>query len=102
MRRQRSGNQRLQWTVLGSRRLPVSVSIETRTIAREPSMCSSVCDSAESSRTCLLESPVALVEDVRSAGIRLRRSREQLSADFQVCLPYRGLFVWHVGTDEVV
>jgi hypothetical protein len=24
------------------------------------------------------------------------------SPDFQICLPYRGLFVWHVGHDDVV
>lgn len=48
-----------------------------------------------SSRTCLLKLPVGLVEDVRPGG-------DTLCADFQVALPYRGLFVWHVGHDEVV
>jgi AraC family transcriptional regulator len=32
----------------------------------------------------------------------LRKSPEAFSADFQVCLPYRGLFVWHVGGGEFV
>ena len=27
---------------------------------------------------------------------------EAFSSDFQVCLPYRGLFVWHVGGCDVV
>ena len=30
------------------------------------------------------------------------RGREGFSAAFQVCLPYRGLFVWHVGSDDIV
>lgn len=30
------------------------------------------------------------------------RSPERFSADFQVCLPYRGLCVWHVADDDVV
>jgi AraC family transcriptional regulator len=42
------------------------------------------------------------VEDLRSPGVGLRKSKESFSGDFQVCLPYRGLFVWHVGNDEVV
>lgn len=56
----------------------------------------------EGCRTALLQSPMGLVEDWRSDGVRVRRSRESFSADFQVCLPYRGLFIWHVGSDEVV
>jgi AraC-like DNA-binding protein len=42
------------------------------------------------------------VEEVRSPGLSVSRSREKFSTAFQVCLPYRGLFVWHVGGDEVV
>jgi AraC family transcriptional regulator len=56
----------------------------------------------EGCRTPLLRSSVGLVEDWRSRGVSVRRSRESFSPDFQVCLPYRGLFVWHVGGDEVV
>ena len=59
-------------------------------------------ETADASRARLLESSVGLVEDLRSPGVRLRQSPEQFSADFQVCLPYRGFFVWHVGTDDVV
>ena len=47
------------------------------------------------SRTRLLKLPVGLVEDVRPGG-------DALCSDFQVALPYRGLFIWHVGNDEVV
>jgi AraC family transcriptional regulator len=53
-------------------------------------------------RTQLLQSHIGLVEDWRSPGVSLRRSKESFSGDFQVCLPYRGLFVWHVGGDDVV
>lgn len=61
-----------------------------------------VCDSGAACRTRLLQSSIGLVEDVRSAGISVRKSQESFSDEFQVCLPYRGLFVWHVGGDEVV
>jgi AraC family transcriptional regulator len=56
----------------------------------------------QSARAQLLESNVALVEDFRSRGVPLRKNPELFSADFQICLPYRGLFVWHVGDDNVV
>jgi AraC-like DNA-binding protein len=55
-----------------------------------------------STRTRLVESTVGVVEDVRCPGMHVRRSPEDFSPSFQVCLPYRGLFVWHVGNDEVV
>jgi AraC-like DNA-binding protein len=42
------------------------------------------------------------VEEVRSPGLSPPRSTEKFSTAFQVCLPYRGLFVWHVGGDQVV
>jgi AraC family transcriptional regulator len=60
------------------------------------------CGTDEGCRTRLLQSHVGVVEDVRSPGLRVRHSRESFSTAFQVCLPYRGLFVWHVGGDEVV
>jgi AraC family transcriptional regulator len=47
------------------------------------------------SRTRLLDLPVGLVEDVRPGG-------DSLCEDPQIALPYRGLFLWHVGHDEVV
>jgi AraC-like DNA-binding protein len=43
-----------------------------------------------------------LVEDLRSSISSRNGSAEAYSANFQICLPYRGLFVWHVGRDEVV
>jgi AraC-like DNA-binding protein len=56
----------------------------------------------EVSRTCLLDLSVGLVEDVRRDGVHRDMGPEGFCDDFQVCLPYRGLFVWHVGGDDVV
>jgi AraC-like DNA-binding protein len=50
----------------------------------------------------LLDVSVALVENLSGDGSPGYRSAEEFSARFQVCLPYRGLFVWHVGYDDVV
>ena len=44
---------------------------------------------------------MAVVEDLRSAGARRSRPDEDWSPQFQVCLPYDGLFVG-VGADDVV
>lgn len=57
-------------------------------------------------RDCLLDLSVGLVEDVRSAeadtlDARIASADRGFSPDFQVALPYRGFFVWHVGRDEV-
>jgi AraC family transcriptional regulator len=44
-----------------------------------------------------------LVEALEVSGPRGPRPRaESYSPDFQICLPYRGAFVWHVGHDDVV
>jgi len=51
-------------------------------------------------RVALVRSPLALVESVQSRGCL--RPIGGFSPDFQVCLPYRGLFVFHVGDDDVV
>jgi AraC family transcriptional regulator len=59
-------------------------------------------DRTRTLRTRLLQSPLALVEDLRCHGDRPRTSPKGFSAEFQVCFPYRGLFVWHVGGDDVV
>jgi AraC-like DNA-binding protein len=85
----------------------VSVSVERESVGFEQSTLPlASLDGApvshEGCRTRLLQSRVGLVEDWRSSGVGLRRSKEGFSADFQVCLPYRGLFVWHVGNDDVV
>jgi AraC family transcriptional regulator len=58
-------------------------------------------DAVRLERTRVLESTIGLVENLQCGG-RHRRSPESFSPCFQVCLPYRGLFVWHVGQDEVV
>jgi AraC-like DNA-binding protein len=52
-------------------------------------------------RARLLDSPVALVEDLRRES-HPEKGPLGFCADFQICLPYRGLFVWHVGRDDVV
>jgi AraC family transcriptional regulator len=52
------------------------------------------------SRTTLLRSPVGLVEDYRRD--RHERTAEGFCDVFQVCFPYRGLGIWHVGRDDVV
>ena len=55
------------------------------------------------SRATLLQNGFGLVESLRVAGPRTARpASESYSPDFQVCLPYHGAFVWHVGGDDVV
>ena len=53
-------------------------------------------------RVRLLNLSVGLVETVRRQGMRRDRSAEHYCPVFQVCLPYRGIHVWHVGGDDVV
>jgi AraC-like DNA-binding protein len=53
------------------------------------------------SRSRILDVSIGVVEDLHSAG-RRERGPQEFCRDFQICLPYRGLFVWHVGKDEVV
>jgi AraC-like DNA-binding protein len=53
------------------------------------------------SRKRLLSLSVGLVEDLRCTGPR-HEPHEVFSPQFQVCFPYRGLFVWRVGRDDVV
>ena len=50
----------------------------------------------------LLRLSVGLVEDLRSGGPARANGDEQFSPDFQLCLPHRGLFLWHVEGDDVV
>lgn len=57
---------------------------------------------ARESRTRLLDLPLALVEDLRREGLRPGRGPEGFCEDFQICFPYRGLFVWHVSNEEIV
>src|SRR5262245_1232394 len=81
--------------------------MESHTIALEHSIAGRtspgrVHDIEAARRTQLFRSSLGLVEDMRSSGLSVGKPKERFSADFQVCLPYRGLFVWHVGRDEVV
>src|SRR5919199_18193 len=55
----------------------------------------------DASRTRLLESSIALVENLRRSGNGHNGRGEEYSPDFQVCLPYRGFFIWHVADDDV-
>ncbi len=53
-------------------------------------------------RVRLLETPIALVEDVRADVGDGWVGAEGFSSEFQLALPYQGLFVWEVGRDSVV
>ena len=57
------------------------------------------CEADGRQRVAIVRSPLALVESVASRGGS--RPIGGFSPDFQVCLPYRGLFVFHVGGDDV-
>ena len=58
------------------------------------------CEADGRQRRALVRSPLGLVESVASRGDS--RPVGGFSPDFQVCLPYRGLFVFHVGRDDVL
>jgi AraC-like DNA-binding protein len=53
-------------------------------------------------RTRVFQTPLATVENLESPGARDNARPEGFSPDFQVCFPYSGLLIWHVGHDEVV
>lgn len=55
-----------------------------------------------STRATLHAGPLGVAEQLESPGISARLSAEDYSPAFQVCLPYRGAFVWHVAHDAVV
>lgn len=57
---------------------------------------------AARSRARLIDGAAGLVEDLRQSGGGPAVSAEDYCERFQVCFPYRGLFVWHVGGDDVV
>jgi AraC-like DNA-binding protein len=56
--------------------------------------------SSSESRALLIDSPVSLVENYQRD--RHEKSPAGFCELYQVCLPYRGLGVWHVGRDDVV
>lgn len=60
-------------------------------------------DGTAVNRLRLLESGSALVECLDVDGPRSGPPRvDDYSPEYQICLPYRGAFVWHVGHDDVV
>ena len=81
---------------------PIEIPTPVERVDPSPAIFPARYETARTRRTQLWQSSVGLVEDLRSS-ITLRGSTpEAYSPSFQVCLPYRGLFVWHVGHDEVV
>jgi AraC family transcriptional regulator len=79
--------------------------VPTRTERSDQPAPAALCDplaAVETRRARLLESPIAIVEDVGGPGLPQSKSPEGFSPEFQVCFPYRGLFVWHVGDDQIV
>ena len=72
--------------------------IATATVAEDEDLR----DGWEASRQTLFRSPLGLVEKVRCRAVQPRTSWDGYSPEFQVCLPYRGLFVWHVEGEDVV
>lgn len=54
------------------------------------------------SRRRLLDGALALAEDVRTTDASGGQGTGGFSAEYQVAFPYRGVFVWHVGRDDVV
>jgi AraC-like DNA-binding protein len=68
---------------------PIETALPARTIA-------------PATRRTLAHSDDVLVEDLQAGGLDGPLSPEGFSPDFQVCLPYGGAFVWHVGRDDVV
>lgn len=50
----------------------------------------------------LINSSFALVEDWATHEAPLTRSAEDYSPRTQICFPYRGAFVWHVGGQDIV
>jgi AraC-like DNA-binding protein len=85
----------------------MSDAIEARTFRAPDAMWRApTCAAAEGleadSRIPLLQLSVGLVEDLSRGRVPPGRGPEGFCADFQICLPYCGLFVWHVGSDDVV
>ena len=53
-------------------------------------------------RFVLRNSSIALVEDWTTKDVSLTKSAEDFSPKTQICFPYRGVFIWHVGGQEIV
>ena len=50
----------------------------------------------------LMNSSIAMVEDWATKNVALTKSAEDYSPKTQICFPYRGVFIWHVGGQEIV
>jgi AraC-like DNA-binding protein len=59
-------------------------------------------DGTQTHRTRLLGSTISVVENLWCSSVPGNKTPDDFSPEFQVCLPYRGFFVWHVGGDDVV
>jgi AraC-like DNA-binding protein len=53
-------------------------------------------------RTKVLDLDVGVVEDLRRSPVPAVKGPEGFCTDFQICFPYTGFFIWHVGSDDVV
>ncbi len=53
-------------------------------------------------RFVLINSSIALVEDWTTKDAPLTKSAEDYSPKIQICFPYSGVFIWHVGGQEIV
>lgn len=53
-------------------------------------------------RSVLMDSGIAVVEDWATKNVPLTKSAEDYSPKTQICFPYRGAFIWHVGSQEIV
>jgi AraC family transcriptional regulator len=50
----------------------------------------------------LLDLSIGLVDDVRCAGVQQRVGPDYVCSQYEIYLPYQGLFVLHVGEEHVV
>jgi len=53
-------------------------------------------------RNTLISSSSGVLEDVADPVSRRGLGAEDVSPQFQLSFPYRGIFIWHVGLDQVV
>jgi AraC-like DNA-binding protein len=89
--------------IVGDRRVrPLSESFGgiRDTVADGPHETSAV--SSMTTRSRVFQTPLAAVDNLQSPGARDNARPEGFSPEFQLCFPYSGLFVWHVGQDDVV
>ena len=79
-----------------TRRTPIAA-------ATRSGSCQSSGDRPSASRVTLVAHDLTLVESLSvESRPHSRAGIEDYSPDYQVCLPYAGAFVWHVGRDDVV